>query len=156
MKSNNSACNPILLNLLYDGELSPEEDARVRDHVKNCETCRKEIEKNESISHHFKERLNRELSLVNQDALERIIVDRVREKKEPSRAGFGNIFSPMRFLVPAAAVAAVAFFFFFTTQGPAPNSTPSAIINSFTGDVSSVMILETPETHQTIIWINET
>lgn len=156
MKSNNTVCDPTLLNLLYDGELSQEEGVRLRDHLKTCQTCRKELERNESISQHFKDELNREISLINQAALERAIVDRVREKRAPSRAGFWNIFSPMRFLVPAAAVAAMALFFFFTTNGPAPNSSPSAIINSFTGDVSSVMILETPETHQTIIWINET
>jgi anti-sigma factor RsiW len=156
MKSDKTACDPTLLNLLYDGELSQDEDARLRDHLKTCQACRKEIERNESISKHFKEELNREISLINQAALERTIVDRIREKRATLWAGFGNIFSPMRLLVPAAAVAAMAFFFFFTIQGPAPNSSPSAIINSFTGDVSSVMILETPETHQTIIWINET
>jgi hypothetical protein len=32
---------------------------------------------------------------------------------------------------------------------------PSAIINSFTGSMSSVMIFETPETRQTILWYKE-
>ncbi|MFC1885063.1 anti-sigma factor family protein [Thermodesulfobacteriota bacterium] len=155
MKTHNTACDPTLLNLLYDGELSPEEDATVRDHLKNCPACRKELERNESVSHIFKDELNRELSLINQAALERKIVDRIQKKRAPFLAGFRNIFSPLRLLVPAAAVAGMVFFFFFTIKSPAPNSSPSAIINSFTGDVSSVMILETPETHQTIIWINE-
>jgi hypothetical protein len=59
-----------------------------------------------------------------------------------------------RCLVPATALA-LAFLFFVLLQPPASVSGPSAIISSFQGDVASVMILETPESHQTILWISE-
>ena len=46
-------------------------------------------------------------------------------------------------------------FFIYTHFIDKPMPVPSAIINSFTGSVSSVMILETPETREIILWYNE-
>ena len=36
-----------------------------------------------------------------------------------------------------------------------PGDMPSAIVSSFTGQISSVMIIETPKEHHTIIWFSE-
>lgn len=64
-------------------------------------------------------------------------------------------FPNFKFLIPAAAMVAI-FFILFSLTGPSVSvSGPSAIVKSFSGDTSSVIILETPESRQTIIWFNE-
>jgi hypothetical protein len=53
----------------------------------------------------------------------------------------------------ALATALLIFFFFFHPLSPEP--IPSALINSFTGSYSSVIILETPNTRHTILWFSD-
>jgi hypothetical protein len=57
--------------------------------------------------------------------------------------------------VPAGAAALVLALLLVTLPPPAQLAEPSAIVNSFSGDVASVIIVETPESHQTIIWYTE-
>jgi anti-sigma factor RsiW len=156
MKANKSHIDPELLTRLYDGEITPEENASLLEHLKECEDCQKEFTLNKEISKKFQENVKRELSDVNLPVLERKILKALQAKRAPFWTGLRKFLTAMKFLVPAAAAAGIMFIFFSTVKGPSPDASPSAIINSFTGEVSSVMILETPQSHQTIIWINET
>jgi hypothetical protein len=51
--------------------------------------------------------------------------------------------------------AGLLIFFAYTNFVAKPAYVPSAIIKSFSGSMSSVMVFETPETRQTILWYNE-
>ena len=60
-----------------------------------------------------------------------------------------------RMALSAAAAVALLVFLIYNPFQPALSSGPSAIIDSFTGQVKSVMILETPQNRQTVIWYSE-
>ena len=156
MKTRNSYCDPELLSRFYDGEITPEENEWAIEHISTCQKCQNELKLNEELSKKYKEKFHKELSAIDPALLEKKIMERVSQGKARYWTGIGEFLTSMRFLVPAAAVAGMLFFLLTTFRGPVTEPPPSAIINSFTGDVSSVMILETPQSHQTIIWINET
>jgi anti-sigma factor RsiW len=156
MKTDKSNCDPELLSRFFDGETGPGEKDFVLEHLKTCEHCQRELKRNAQLTKGYQEKLHRDLSGIHAAALEGKILERVRKNRFPFWPGILDLFTSMRFLVPAAVTIGVVFFVLTTLKGPSPDSPPSAIINSFTGEVSSVMILETPQTHQTIIWINET
>jgi predicted anti-sigma-YlaC factor YlaD len=156
MKIRSAPCDPELLNRFFDGEAGPGEKTCILEHLKTCEHCRRELKRNVQLSQRYREKLHGDLSGIHAAALEGKILQKVRNKRIMSWPGILDLLTSMRFLVPAAAAVGMIFFVFITLKGPAPDAPPSAIINSFTGEVSSVMILETPQTHQTVIWINET
>ena len=156
MKTDKSYCDPEILSRFFDGETGPGEEDFVLEHLKTCEQCQRELKRNAQLSKRYQGKLHKELSGIHAAALEEKILERIRKNRSRFWPGILDLFTSMKFLVPAAAAIGLVFFVFITLKGPSPDSPPSAIINSFTGEVSSVMILETPQTHQTIIWINET
>jgi len=147
-------CDPGLIERFFDNELGPDEHRRVSKHLKSCPFCQKALRDNQAISTLFKSSLNKELSQTNLDDLEERVVDLIREKSVPWWKKITDLFVSRKLLIPATAMAAILIFITLTRQ-PAPVSDPSAIIKSFSGDVSSVMIIETPKSRQTIIWYNE-
>lgn len=156
MKTDKSYCDPELLSRFFDGETGPGEKDFVLEHLKTCEHCQRELKRNAQLAERYQEKLHKELSGIHAAALEGKILERVRKNRPSFWPGILDLLTSMKFLVPAAAAIGLVLFVITTLRVPSPDSPPSAIINSFTGEVSSVMILETPQTHQTIIWINET
>jgi hypothetical protein len=79
------------------------------------------------------------------------------QRHREASASWRNRFKPARLFLPVAVtVLAAAIYIIPRPFKIAPDSqAPSAIINSFTGSVTSVMLFETPNTHQTIIWFKE-
>ncbi|MDM8551666.1 zf-HC2 domain-containing protein [Desulfobacterales bacterium HSG2] len=145
---NKSKCDPILLSQFFDHELEPEEYDRVSEHVRDCLSCRKSLLDNQSLSGFFRAGLGKTVARTRFDNLEERVLSQVRNRKPQ----IGN----WKFLIPAAAMVAILFLVFPLTGPRVSVSGPSAIVESLTGDTSSVMILETPESRQTIIWFNET
>lgn len=160
MNKSQNTCNPILLHQFFDKELGPEEHARTREHVRRCLSCQESLQKNRSLSDLFVRSVEKAVSQTNFDALEKQVLSRVesgKRKKEKGKWKVENLFSGFsrKILVPAAAMAGIVLLVFSLAGPPEPAPGPSAIINSFTGDISSVMIMETPKSRQTIIWFNE-
>ncbi|QTA93709.1 anti-sigma factor family protein [Desulfonema magnum] len=162
MKKSRRKCDPILLNKFFDKELRPDERAQMTEHLRDCPSCQKALQENESLSALFTDSLDKSVSQAIPDDFEYRIISKLetRNSKLESlipilNSQFSILNSLKKFFIPAMATAILILFFSFT-KPPASVAGPSAIVSSFTGDIASVMILETPESHQTIIWFNET
>ncbi|MCP4664758.1 MAG: zf-HC2 domain-containing protein [Deltaproteobacteria bacterium] len=155
MKKVPTKCEPALVSRFSDGELGPEEHALLSSHLRDCASCQKTHRENQALSALFKASLEGELSQVNLHAFEQGVMDKIQAGNSPWWMGFRDLLAPKKILIPAAAMAAMLVLFFSLMRPLAPVTAPSAIINSFTGEVSSVMIIETPKSRQTIIWFNE-
>jgi anti-sigma factor RsiW len=158
MNAGAGSCNPDLVMRYMDQELSARERAEMDRHLDRCPKCREALQESQRLSAAFQRNMDHAVGAASLDRVEEAVLARIRtqDRKQTAGAGAGTGFLFWkRALVPAAilAVAVVLFFSFFSPfQQPLE---PSAIINSFTAETSSVMILETPETHRTILWFEE-
>jgi len=155
MKKAHVECDQNLIDRFFDRELGQDEYHRIGKHLEDCPTCQKMLRDNQAISTLFRASLDREISRAGLDRLEESVLDLVRQKKAPWWKRFAEQFVLKRPLIPATAVALVALFFIIE-RGPVRGSDPSAIVKSFSGETSSVMIIEAPKSRQTIIWYKET
>ena len=153
MKRNiGNGCNPELIDRLYDGELESDKREAIIEHLETCASCQGLLTDSRILSELFRNNVNHVLSHTDFRGLDEKILDRVTKKR------FGKLrrlFLSKPFIIPASAVAAglLIFFTFFTPHISDPG--PSALINSFTGTISSVMIIETPKSRHTILWFAE-
>lgn len=154
MKKDDITCDPALIGRFFDRELGLDEDAQVGRHLKNCPSCQKELRENEAISTLFKAGLDDQLSQIDLSDIEPRVLGLIQRNGVPWWMRLRNMFVSKRFLVPATAIAMILLFFSLTRY-PAPVSEGSAIINSFTGETYCLIILETPRSHQTILWYSD-
>lgn len=155
MKKAHHDCNEELIGRYLDGEVSQEEHDGISRHLKDCLSCQKILEDNQSISTVFRDTLKIESSHAGFAVLKTRVLDQIRQKENPWWKRLAKRFSSIRILIPATALAALVLFFAIP-RSPTTISDPSAIVEAFSGDVSSVMIIETPKSRQTIIWYKET
>ena len=155
MKNLYGECDEELIGRYLDGEVSRKEHDRISRHLKDCLSCQKILQDNQAISTNFRDTLERESSQADFSVLETRVLDQIRQKENPWWERITKLFFSNKLLIPATAVAALILFFAIT-RAPTTISGPSAIIEAFSGEVSSVMIIETPKSHQTIIWYKET
>ena len=155
MKKAHHECDEELIDRYFDGELSLKEHDRISRHLKDCPSCQKTLQNNQAISTVFRDNLKREVSQADFGVLETRVLDQIRQKENPWWERITKLFFSNKLLIPATAVAALILFFAITRE-PTTISGPSAIIEAFSGEVSSVMIIETPKSRQTIIWYKET
>lgn len=148
-----TSCDAELLNRFMDDELTSSEKVRIETHLAHCAACRHHISGMADISEGFRQRVDRVAEAVDFSAMEKEVVIKALRRYR-NRDG-GGLLKSLKFAVPATAVAGVLMFFAYSQFLVRPTPVPSAIINSFTGSMSSVMIFETPETRQTILWYNE-
>ena len=151
-----STCDPILLGRYMDGEFGPDEQDSVLLHLKDCPSCQEELRQNEALSTLFRNSLDEQFSQIDFSGLEKNVLAQVRKKRTPWWINLNDLFFSKKLLVPAAAMAAMVVLFFSLARQPVLSPVPSAIVKSLRGEMSSVIILETPKTNQTIIWFNET
>ena len=155
MKKVINKCNFILLDRFLDRELGPEDTSLVARHLDQCPSCQEALRENQAISDLFREKMYETVSQVNLQAVETRVLAAIKSQRDPWWSTLQNLFVSKRFYVPATAVVAgLVLWVVLLTPSP-PVSAPSAIISSFKGDVGSVMFLETPTSHQTVIWYNE-
>lgn len=149
-----NACDDVLLDRYLDGDLGAEEKAQVTAHLDDCPTCRRQAAAMTAFSQALRDRVERAADSVDFMALEKqVLIKALRQHR--SRGGFSRLMASLKYTIPAAVTVGMLLFFAYPTFMATPTPVPSAIINSFTGSVSSVMIFETPETRQTILWYNE-
>lgn len=155
MKKAFGECNEELIGRYLDGETSQEEYDRISRHLKDCPSCQKILRDHQNISTVFREVLQKEVSQADFADLETRVLGQIRQKKEyPWWERISRLVFSAKLLVPASAIA-VLIIFFAITREPATIAGPSAVIEAFSGEVSSVMIIETPKSRQTILWYKE-
>lgn len=149
------SCDPAMISRFFDGELGTEESDKVRAHLDMCPSCRKALEGHRIVSENFLSAAAAERARVDFDFVEKRLLQRIRTRHVPWRNKLLDLIKVKKFYIPVTALAATLTLFFTFFSPTAPPTAPSALITSFTGDISSVMIFETPETRQTILWFNE-
>jgi|GEM_PF-485236 len=158
-------CDGELLSRFTDGEVSDRERRIVTAHLEKCSDCRRALAEHRRFSSLLQSGVEKGVAEIDfQEVETRLQTYRRGERK--IRAGGppvrrlpllpAGLFSSKRMYVPALAAAAAVALFVLTLFGrPAPETRPSAIVKSFQGPVQSVMILQTPESHETILWFSE-
>ena len=148
-------CDPGLLNRFFDEELGPGEFAHITEHLKACPACQRVLRENQTLSNHIRAGLDEELFRADLKRIGENVLALILRKETPWWTQLRDLLVSKRFFVPATATVAVLVLFFVLFRHPSSMSGPSAIISSVEGDVASVMILETPDSHQTVVWISE-
>ena len=147
-------CNSQMLNHFVDGELTVAEQNQIEHHLAHCENCRLELNRIRLLANTCQSIVDESRFKKDLAGLEGRVMSRIRRPIDWYETVW-NFIRAKKVLIPISAVGTilavfVTFQIFFTSPMP-----PSAVITSMTGDFSSVMIMETPESHQTIIWIRE-
>ncbi len=155
MKMDHTTCDLATLSGFLDQELGPDEHCRMDKHLKYCPACQKVLRANQFVSGFLRVGLGEALSHEDVEDFEERVFDRIQRRGVPWWMKLRAPFMSKKFYVPAAAMATALIVLFSVARRPAPEPGPSAIINSFKGDVASVIILETRKSHQTILWFNE-
>jgi anti-sigma factor RsiW len=149
-------CDQEQISRFHDGELSPQDNRRMEAHLKDCPDCQMLLADFDRLGHLTRRHADQALAAIDTGEMAQHILARMQKSREAS-ADWRNWLKPGRLLIPVT-VAALALAIFIVPRpfNKVPDSeAPSAIINSFTGSVTSVMLFETPNTHQTIIWFKE-
>jgi anti-sigma factor RsiW len=149
-----NACDESLLDRYLDGELHADEVAQMEAHIAGCRQCRRQVASLRSFSQNLRHRVQYATESVDFVALEKEVLNKAL-RQHRSRGGFSRFVASLKYTIPATVTAGLLLFFVYSNYMRKPPSVPSAIINSFTGSMSSVMIFETPETRQTILWYTE-
>ena len=147
-------CEPMLLNRFFDGELDADEAAIVSTHIQTCSACRAFIAQSKTLSVLINDGIQELADLQVLDDLDVNVRHLINKKKQPLRYRFKDVVFWKWSLIPTMAMVGLLFFFLWGPS-PAMDAGPSAIVASVEGDVSSLVIMETPDTHQTIIWFKE-
>lgn len=147
-------CDEIRLNLYLDGSLGANEMAWMDAHLKDCPSCRRQAALLSGFAENFRRRVQQATDAVDLVALEKqVLTKTLLRHRSPN--SFAHFLTWMKYIIPISLTAGLLVYFVHTTYIVKSSPVPSAIINSFTGSVSSVMIFETPETRQTILWYHE-
>ncbi len=155
MKNDHRRCDAEALSRFLDNEGGAQETDRLRRHLETCGACRKRLAKQRLLSRLARKAVAGETARADFERLEAAVVSAVHRQRPYAWQHFTGWIPVKKVSIPlATAVLAGLVYFFVAVQRPGFRA-PSAIINSFTGPISSVMIIETPETRQTILWFDE-
>ena len=149
-----NTCDEILLDRYRDGDLDAGQKRRMEDHLEGCRQCRRQVADMAAFSQDLRDRVRQAADSVDFMALEKQVLHKAL-RQHRFRDGFSRFTASLKYTIPAALTAGMLLFLAYSHYVAQPAPLPSAIINSFTGSMSSVMIFETPETRQTILWYTE-
>jgi len=148
------ACDPMLLNRYFDGEVGRDEQARIEAHLSVCAACRSQLQRNRVIGAQMRMVAEQRLAAVEKTYLENRLLEQAGERRFRRRGGAKWLLR-FRWLIPAGAAMGALLLLSTLFTGSDSTNGPSAIVTSFQGDYSSLMIVETPGTRSTIIWFDE-
>ena len=152
--THSTGCDDDLLVRCLDNDLNADEKTELAAHLKACGHCRRQLSVMEGFSHDLRSRVDQAAEAVDFTAMEKDVLTKGLRTYRAGNEGLG-FFKALKYGIPAAVTAGLLLFFGYNQCMVQANPAPSAIINSFTGSMSSVMIFETPETRQTILWYTE-
>lgn len=152
-----TTCDERLLNRYLEGAMDADERLQLRHHLTHCPSCRRQAVVMTDFTRRFRERVEHAADSVDFVACEKEVLNRAL-RPHHSRSPFSTFAASLKYVVPAVATVCLVLFLIFSRMEEGPKQTeplPSAIIHSFKGSIASVMILETPETRQTILWYDD-
>lgn len=149
----NKICGTDLISRYHDGELDPQKALEVKTHIDSCPECRDMLSKYVDLTDKMGSGFMRNFAHDNMKIENGFIESITKEKKNLWERWTDLVFTK-RILIPAGIAASLAVLFITFSLDNSPAG-PSAIIKSISGSGSTVMIMETTETHQTILWFNE-
>jgi anti-sigma factor RsiW len=154
--TNQEHCNQELLSRYHDDELATLERQQVEAHLEKCPACQSTLARFARMGRIGRRHTDRAVAALDAAAMSKRILARRPIARETSM-NWRSWFKPSRLFLPVAvtAMALAIYIIPHSFRTKTTHAAPSAIINSFTGSVTSVMFYETPNTHQTIIWISE-
>jgi RNA polymerase sigma-70 factor (ECF subfamily) len=137
------------------GEIGAGERTQLKAHLADCGACRRQMAAILAFFKSFRERVRHTCNAVDFVALEKsVLTNVIYQHRHPGRSV--NLVGTLRYVIPIVVAAGLLILFanssFFFDKTAPPSS---AIIDAFSGPVSSVMIYEVPETGQTIVWFHE-
>jgi len=154
MKIDADTCDPAVVSRFFDGELDPIDCESIKQHICNCLECEKLMEDLKTISGHIRTHMADHRAGKGQVAVESGIIDTIRKRNLSRWASARETLFSRKALIPAAALVSLVLVALTFFRSPAVTG-PSAIITSLSGDMSSVIIMETPDTGHTILWFTE-
>jgi hypothetical protein len=145
-------CGTEMISRFMDNELAGDDLLTVQSHVAFCESCRERLDAYGKIRSGLNSFIGAQKWASGQE-IEAQVADRIRQKEGLLQELIDFIFAKRVFIpVGLAASLALVFMVFLNNQAP---SGPSAIISSLSGTGSSIMIMETSKSRQTILWVKE-
>ena len=154
MADRSYSCKLEEISRFHDGETYQAETRRIEEHLQECPECRQELTRLREISGKLRQTVEKAHKEMDFQRFEQQILTAARQHTRLRDRLKESLFS-WRLAIPAAAAALLIVFFINNLFQPSLSSGPSAIIDSFTGQVKSVMILETTSKRQTVIWYSE-
>jgi hypothetical protein len=154
MTATKGSCDPVLISRFFDQELDQEEQEQVAGHLETCQTCRRVLEDLQGLSGLIHDHIQDISSEIRKGEIEEGVLA-LRQKRNTSwRNKTGKLFIRKKIWIPLTTTAVLILFLavFFRSSGP---TGPSAIVTSLSSETVSVIIMETPQTHQTILWYKE-
>lgn len=152
MKKNHNICESDSLSRYMDNELGPEDHSHVENHIKSCFRCRKILEHYLSVAEEVK--MGTDIPEGRYSELPDRVMAVIALKKAPFFTRLKEAMSLKMTLIPAGAIVFLVIISFAVFHNSGPKG-PTAIITSLSGQSSSILILETPGTRQTILWFDE-
>lgn len=155
MKHRDGKCDPTLVSLYYDGELNAERADEVKAHIAVCPECAESLREMEVLSLRVNAHiLDSEQTDLSAHTVTNTIVARIRDTSRTRWERIRSALLSRKVWIPAAAFASLALVFATVFRSPAVSG-PSAIVTSLSGDTSSVIIMEVPDSGHTIVWFTE-
>jgi len=148
------SCDLSLISRLHDDELFGVDLEHTKRHIQSCPYCSRALHDMERVSGHVKRHIEKNSPLTEDGSVEYYVLDEIRNNNSPWWIGLKDLILSKKIMIPATAMVAFALIFVILIQ-PSFNGGPSAIVSSVSGEVSSIIIMETPDTHQTILWFDE-
>ncbi|MEE8415104.1 MAG: anti-sigma factor [Desulfobacterales bacterium] len=153
MKKPSRNCDPVMVSSFLDKELDPADDASIDRHINSCPSCKKMLDDLKALSRQVRTHITG-ICDTDHASIEKSLLETICRKKTLFGERVKEAVLSKKVWIPATAVASLLLIFFTVFQSPGVTE-PSAIIASLSGDVSSVVIIETSRTRQTILWFNE-
>jgi len=149
---NEIICGTEMISRFMDNELAGDDLITVQSHVASCESCRERLDAYDKIRSGLNSFVGTQAWPPGQE-IEAGVIDRIRQK-EGRLQGLIDIILSKRMFIPAGLAASLVLVFMVFLNNQAPSG-PSAIISSLSGTGSSIMIMETVKSRQTILWVKE-
>jgi len=154
MNHTRGSCDPVMINRFFDHELDQEEYDRVAGHIETCPLCQRTLDELKALSGMVNEYIRDTWSEKIEGSVEEEVLASIQQRKAPWWIKARGLFLSKKILIPLTTTAALFLFLSVFFRSPAQTG-PSAIVTSLSGNMTSVIIMETPQTHQTILWFKE-
>lgn len=154
MNQSKESCDPAIISRFYDHELDQEDYDQVARHIETCPLCRNTLDELKGLSGMVNDTVRENWSKTIDGSVEEEVLESIQKRKAPWWIKARGLFLSKKILIPLTTSVALVLFLSVFFRSPTQNG-PSAIVTSLSGNMTSIIIMETPQTHQTILWFKE-